>query len=399
MFYGLDVHKEFIQVCAVDAKGAKRKEYRIGATAEAIEDWAQQLGKRDQVVLEATFHTWAIHAIVCRFAGRVAVAHPLEVKAIAHAKIKTDKVDAYTLARLLQANFLPEVVLPDEAAWALRQLVSHRRLLVKQRVAIKNTIHAALNRRLVPQPEGEPFSGKARRWMRSLELPATERFLLHNSLDLLEDLDRRIAAVDDELLQATSLERQAQLLMTIPGVGCNVAIGLLATIGDVHRFSSPNKLTAYLGLVPRLNQSAGRCYHGPITKAGPTIARSLVIEAAQILARSPSPLATTYWRVRRKRGHNVAVTALARKLVVVAWHLLQKGEPYRYASAVRTREKLRALIPRDQRRRAAHAPKTLEQVYCEAGLPVPAPPTRAERRTAAVNRRARTRMANSSPRA
>jgi hypothetical protein len=101
MFYGLDVHKEFIQVCAVDAKGAKRREYRIGATAEAIEDWGRQLGKRDQVVLEATFHTWAIHAILCRFAGRVAVAHPLEVKAIAHAKIKTDKVDAYTLARLL----------------------------------------------------------------------------------------------------------------------------------------------------------------------------------------------------------------------------------------------------------------------------------------------------------
>ena len=76
----------------------------------------------------------------------------------------------------------------------------------------------------------------------------------------------------------------------------------------------------------------------------------MVVEAAQILARSPSPLATTYWRVRRKRGHNVAVTALARKLVVLAWHLLQKGEPYRYAPAARTRQKLRALIPRDQRR-------------------------------------------------
>lgn len=155
MFYGLDVHKEFIQVCAVDAKGAKRQEGRIGATAEAIEAWAAELSRRDQVVLEATFHTWAIHAIVARYAGRVVVAHPLQVKAIAHAKIKTDKVDAYTLARLLQSDFVPEVVLPDESAWALRQLVSHRRLLVKQRVAVKNTIRAALNRRLVVQPEGE----------------------------------------------------------------------------------------------------------------------------------------------------------------------------------------------------------------------------------------------------
>jgi transposase len=332
--------------------------------------------------------TGAIHAIVSRYAGRVVVAHPLEVKAIAHAKIKTDKVDAYTLARLLQANFLPKVTLPDESAWALRQLVSHRRLLIKQRVAIKNTIRATLNRRLITQPEGEPFSGKARRWMRSLELPATERFLLHNSLDLLEDLDRRIATVDAELLQAASFAHQAQLLMTIPGVGAKVAVGLLATIGDVHRFSTPDKLAAYLGLVPRVSQSAGHCHHGRITKAGSTIARSLVVEAAQILARMPSSLATTYWRVRRKRGHNVAVTALARKLVVLAWHLLHKGEPYRYAPVASTRTKLRSFVPREQRQRTG-SPVTLHQVYTEAGLSLPNPPSSGERRAAAVNRRVR----------
>ena len=109
MFYGLDVHKQFIQVCEVDAKGANRKEYRIGGTAEEIDRWGQDLGPRDQVVLETTFHTWAIHAIVSQFAGRVVVANSLQVKAIAHAKIKTDKVDAYTLARLLHADFLPSV--------------------------------------------------------------------------------------------------------------------------------------------------------------------------------------------------------------------------------------------------------------------------------------------------
>ena len=71
MFYGLDVHKEFIQVCELDAKGAKRKDYRIGGSAEEIDRWAQALGPRDQVVLETTFHSWAIHAIVSQYAGRV----------------------------------------------------------------------------------------------------------------------------------------------------------------------------------------------------------------------------------------------------------------------------------------------------------------------------------------
>lgn len=396
MIYGLDVHKEFLQVCEIDAKGAKRKEYRIGGTAEAIEAWARRLHRRDQVVLEATFHTWAIHAIVSRYVDRVAVAHPLRVKAIAHAKIKTDKVDAYTLARLLQADFLPEVTLPDEPTWAQRQLVAHRRLLVKQRVAIKNTIRSALNRRLLPSPEGNPFSARARRWMRSLELPAAERFLLHNSLALLEAIDQSIAAADAELLQMAAIEEQARLLMTIPGVSVNVALGLLAAIGDIRRFPAPDKLTAYLGLVPRVSQSAGRCHHGRITRSGPTIARSLVVEAAQILARSPSPIATTYWRVRRKRDHNVAVTALARKLVVVAWHLLQKREPYRYAPIASTRTKLRRLIPRERRSRATSTPVTLEQVYVEAGLPLPASPSPSERRAAGNNRRTRTRLARRS---
>ena len=88
MIYGLDVHKEFIQVCALGAKGSKREEYRIAGTSGAIEDWASQLDARDQVVLEATFHSWAIHDIVSRRVERVVVANPMEVKAIAHARFE-----------------------------------------------------------------------------------------------------------------------------------------------------------------------------------------------------------------------------------------------------------------------------------------------------------------------
>ena len=397
MFYGLDVHKEFIQVCELDPKGAKRKEYRIGGTAEEIDRWAQSLSRRDQVVLETTFHTWAIHAIVSRYAGRVVVANALQVKAIAHAKIKTDKVDAYTLARLLQADFLPSVELPDAKTWALRQLVSHRRLLVKQRVAIKNTVLAVFHRCLISPPEGDAFSAPGRRWMRSHELPSAERFLVHNALDLLEAIEARIEAADQELLKTAAIEEQAKLLMTIPGVGVTVALGLLAAIGDIRRFPSPGELASYFGLVPRVSQSAGRCHHGSITKAGPGNARSLAIEAAQILARSPAPIATTFYRVRRKKGYNVAVTALARKLIVLVWHMLQNGEPYRYASVESTRRKLRSLVPKHERPRALRPPRNLEEVYREAGLTLPSPPSDAERRAAASNRRTRTRLTRAHP--
>ena len=392
MFYGLDVHKEFIQVCQLDAKAANRKEYRIGGSAEEIDRWAQDLGHRDQVVLEATFHSWAIHSIVSQYAGRVVVANALQVKAIAHAKIKTDKVDAYTLARLLQADFLPSVELPDEKTWVLRQLVSHRRLLVKQRIAIKNTVHAIFHRRLICPPEGNAFTARGRRWMRSVELPPAERFLVDNALDLLEPIEARVDTTDQQLPKTAAVDEQAQLLMTIPGVDVTVAIGLLAAIDDIRRFPSPGKLASYFGLVPRISQSAGRCYHGRITKAGPGNARSLAVEAAQILARSPSPIATTFYRVRRKRGYNVAVTALARKLIDVVWHMLQNGEPYRYASVESTRRKLRSLVPKHERPRALRPPRTVEEVYEEAGLTLPPPASKAERRAAANNRRTRTRL-------
>lgn len=392
MYYGLDVHKDFLQVCCLSPDGKRRQDFRVGATEEAIEAFARRLTPHDQVALEVTFHTRAIYSLLVPHAGRVVAVNAVQVKAIASAKIKTDKVDAWTLAQLLRSDFLPAVQMPSAEIWALRQMGSHRRLLLKQQTATKNTIHAILNRRLIRPPENwTPFAKKTRRWMRDLELPPAERFMLDNALELLAQIETRIAAVDDQLLQHASVSESAKLLMTIPGIDVTVAIGLLAAIDDVHRFPSPQKLASYFGLVPSVRQSAGCCYRGSITKAGNCTARSLAIEAAQSLARSSSPLAATYFRLRHKRGHNVAVTALARKLIHVVWHLLQRRQPYRYAPVPRTRSKLRRVTCRQGRTRPV--PRTLDGVYAEAGLPTLPTPSCGERRSAANNRRTRTRLA------
>jgi transposase len=395
MFYGLDVHKEFIQVCCLWPDGKRRKDSRIPATATDIEVFALTLTREDQVALEVTFHTWAIYQILARRVGRVVAVNAAQVKAIASAKIKTDKVDAHILAQLLRADFLPAVQMPSEQTWALRQLVSQRRLLLKQQTATKNTIHSLLQRRLIAMPDGwTPFAQKTRRWMRQLTLEPTERFMLDNALDLLEQIEVRVARVDEQFLQHARVSESAKLLMTIPGIDVIVAIGMLAAIDDIERFASPQKLAAYFGLVPRIHQTANRSFHGPITKTGNSTARALAIEAANALARSPSPLAATYYRVRYKRGHNVAVTALARKLVHVIWHLLTKREPYRYAPLPRTRTKLLKVTA--DRSRVRKIPQTIEEVYDAAGLPSLAPASAGERRGAANNRRTRTRMAKKS---
>src|SRR5262249_13647752 len=121
-FYGLDVHTRVIQVCAMHEVGHVQREFQIETMPEAIDRFAITLGPADAVVVEATLPTWAIWARLVGRAGRVAAANPLAVKAIAHARIQTDTIDARTLAHLLRADLVPEVAMPDEATWELRQL-------------------------------------------------------------------------------------------------------------------------------------------------------------------------------------------------------------------------------------------------------------------------------------
>lgn len=314
MFYGLDVHKEFIQVCELARDGKSRRDFRIGGSAEAIEAFARKLEQTDPVVLEATFHTWAIVQILSRHVDRVVVADPAQLKAIAQARIKTDKVDAHILAQLLRLDFLPEVEMPDRGTWALRQLLAHRRQLRRLSVATKNTIHSVLNRSLKRYPGKFLFSEKGFLWLEELELPAAERMVLDHQASLLRQIQERLTAVDGELLREARLYPEAKLLVTIPGVDVVVAMGFRAAIGSIDRFRSPQKLTAYFGLVPKIRQPGSTCYYGHITKAGSRNARWLAIEAAHSIARSHSPLVAAYHRIRPHRCSRIAAAPPGRIL-------------------------------------------------------------------------------------
>jgi len=387
MFYGLDVHRSFIQVCRIDVKGENRSDFRIGADNEAIVAFAGQLTDNDAVVLEATFHSWAIWSLLRDSGTRVVVANSMQVKAIAHARIKTDKIDAHILAQLLRTDFIPEVVMPEKKTWELRQLVTHRKLLGKHRTATRNAIHGILHRKLLKAPVTELFGPTGRKWLLAQSYTELERFMLDNNLEHLDGILERIKRIDEKLRQIASQQMEAKLLMTIPGINVTAAIGLVSAVGDIKRFETPDQLASYFGLVPSVYQSANACYHGSITKRGRSQARWLAVEAAQSMIVSGAPLTATYHRVRRKKSHNVAIVALARKIVVVIWHLLTHQEPYRYAPPKRTRTKLRRVTPGIKPAKIGAIPNTLDKVYDEVGLPQPRAPSVSEKRTAANNRR------------
>ena len=157
---GLDVHREFAQVVVLE-HGAIRHLGRITTTPEALHTFARTLGPHDHVALEATCNTYAIARLLLQHAGRVIVSNPVRTRAIAEAKIKTDKVDVETLVRLLAGGWLPEVWLPDDRTQTFRQQVAHRARLVQQQTRLKNRIHGILHRNLVLGCPRSDLLGKA----------------------------------------------------------------------------------------------------------------------------------------------------------------------------------------------------------------------------------------------
>jgi transposase len=341
---GLDVHRTFAEV-AIREHGRVRPAGRISTTTAGLQLFARSLTRRDEVVLEATCNTHAIARLLRAHAGRVVVSNPLRTRAIAEAKIKTDKIDAAVLTQLHASGFLPEVWMPDATTEALRRQVSRRAQIVRHRTRLKNQIHAILHRNLLPRcPASDLFGRKGRAWLATQGLPADERAAVTSLLRALDHADEDLTELDRDLAGSILEDAAVRRLMTIPGVDFAVAVGLIAAIGDVTRFRSPQKLVSYFGLNPRVRQSGLQpAQHGRITKQGRAHARGMLVEAAWVAAKTPGPLRAFFVRVRGRRGHQIAAVATARKLAVLAWHLLTKQQDYAWARPSLTEKKRRAL--------------------------------------------------------
>jgi transposase len=248
---GLDVHREFAQV-AIWEDGLIWQAGRIQTTPEALRDFADSLCATDEVALEATGNTHAIARLLERHVGRVVVSNPQKTRAIAEAKVKTDKVDAAVLAGLLAADYLPSVWLPDDQTHALRRQVTRRAHIVRQRTRLKNQVQSILHRNLIGRcPAADLFGTKGRAWLADQDLPHDEHQAVGALLRQLDFHGQELRIVDAELGRVGLERAEVRRLMTIPGVDATVALAIVAAVGDFGRFSSPQRLVSYLGLNPR----------------------------------------------------------------------------------------------------------------------------------------------------
>jgi transposase len=375
-YIGMDVHKRFIEVCIIDAAGKVVFRGQVACDRKQLETFCRsKFKKTDLAALEATGNTWSVVAIVQPFVKQVVVSNPLKTKAIAEAKIKTDKVDALVLAQLLRCDYLPLVWQPDAETQQFRGLMTHRTGLMTQRSRIKNRIQALLARWLLSPPCKVLWTKTGMAWLKSIipSLPAHEQLAMESDCRQMDSVDRELVLLDQKLAGEAYDDPRVQLLMTLPGVNYAVAMGLLAALGDISRFRDGDHAASYLGLVPSTRQSANHCYHGHITKAGSGTVRGLLTQAAQHVGRHPGPLGAFFRRLAKRKNRNVAITATARKLVLVAILMLKNNEPYRYARPALMREKFSKLGETATGKRSTvlrGRPKpSLPEIYEAAKLP------------------------------
>jgi transposase len=341
---GLDIHRTFAEVMFLE-DGELIHGGRVELTHSRFSAFARTLRADDEVVLEATGNTMAVVRLLEPHVGRVVIANPLQVRAIAHAKIKTDKIDAAVLAQLHASGFLPEVWRADEATLALRRQVARRNQIVRQRTRLKNQVQSVLHSYLIPRfPGADLFGKKGRVWLGEQPLPSDERLAIERRLRELDRLGEDLAVIERELARFALKDADCRRLLTVAGINMAVAVGIKSATGSVERFSSPQKLVSYFGLNPSVRQSGlGPAHHGRITKQGRAHARAMLVEAAWAASKAPGPLRAFFLRIRARRGHQVAAVATARKMAVLCWHLMSKQEDYTWTRPALHAKKLRDL--------------------------------------------------------
>jgi transposase len=322
MFVGLDVHKKYTEVAILDADGAVRKQERIQNELELIEEFSNKLSNAEMVMESSSTWYWLYEILSKRH--RVVLSHPAKTKAIASAKLKTDKVDALMLANLLRGGFIAESYVPSRRVMSLRELVRYRANLIRMRGSVKNRVHAYLLMNNI-KIGGSPFTKGFLEELRKVKDVRIEGYIR-----IIERLNLEIHEASKKVSCEALNDESARLLMTIPGISYYSALLIVSEIGDVSRFPDSAHLVSYAGLVPSTHSSGGTTYHGRITKVGSPYLRWVLNQCTWVHVRNEpeGSIAMFYERLRRKKGHSKATVAASAKLLKIVYWVLKEKRPY-----------------------------------------------------------------------
>ena len=351
-YIGMDIHKGQITVAGVN----RQQEVILEPCAirmKTFTKWARaRLNPNDKIVFEATTNAWHIYDELVDLGLDVVVANTHKVKLISTSRTKTDKHDALVLAKLHAANLVPEIWVPPVAVRELRSLVAHQDALMTQRTAAKNRLHSLLHRHNLEAPSGDLFRQELRPWWASQPFTPIEHLRAQQDLAHVDHLNDLLKTTDLEMLHLSRQEPwrdQVGLLIQMPGIALQSAMIILSAIGDISRFAAPDKLVGYSGLGGSIHASGNTTRTGGITKQGRRELRKVLVESAWAAVRYSDYWRGVYTHFAQRKPKNKAIVAVARKMLVVVWHVLSKkvvdrhAEPeaiarslYRWGAAYRT---------------------------------------------------------------
>jgi transposase len=327
LIIGCDFHSRFQQVAMVDTETGELVERRLEHGNGEAKKFYAKLHKPVRVGMEATGYAQWLEQMLARLGHELWVGDAAEIRAAMVRKQKTDSRDALHILDLMLQNRFPQIWIPSPGERDLRQLLRHRHKMVCLRTSVRNQLHAlAMGQGVYRKRKLWAAGGRTELEALGLDPWASRR--RQELLDLLDRLNPSLAELDRAVAKEAEQRPAARCLMEQPGVGPVTALMFVLTIGPVERFRTSKQGVSYLGLNPRESSSGGRQRLGSISKQGNSMARFLLVEAAQTAARYDEELRRDYQRLKFRRGTAVAKVAIARKLAVrLYWKLRKHSSP------------------------------------------------------------------------
>ena len=323
----MDIHKQFTVAVVKDEQGNKLAEDKFDNSEDNFSRFLQIYQPQETKIVIESSSVWEyIYEILDSMSYEVKLANPVRTRAIAEARIKTDSVDASTLADLLRANLVAESYIPPKDVRRLREIMRERKTFVKQTTQLKNRIHAMLTRRGVKLPTAT-LCNSTMIWLR--DKFSGDNVFLHY-LNLLEYHEKELMPIDKSISELSVNNKDAKLLMTIPGIGPTRSLDIVAEIGEINRFPSADKLCSYAGLVPSIHQSGSTLRFGKLIKQSSKSLKYNLVEASWNIVRTKESnlLQEFYKKLAKKKGKQKAICATARKLCCVVYAMLRNQKEF-----------------------------------------------------------------------
>jgi transposase len=337
-YLGIDVHSSASVWCLLDEHGEQAARGRIETSYGRLKALATELSTSEPLIAghEVGTQVYLVHDAFTDAGIDIRAFNAAHLRMIASSRKKTDKRDAYWIARSLQTGMTPHPVhVPRGEVRELRRLLAQRGALIEDRKRWQLRARAHLRARGMVVARGKEHIQQQIAWM-TANPEGVEPSLL-SALGMCEramDLfDEELVHLDAVLEERTRDNAIVQRLRTIPGIGQLVAAHLYAAIDDIRRFPNSSSLSSYAGLVPSIRQTGMTAHYGQITKEGSPELRRVLVQAAHAVALSKrsatAPLRAFFDRVYRNRGRKkVATVALAHLLLKIAFRVWRDGTDY-----------------------------------------------------------------------